>query len=166
MSPALAAVGATLAALLELTIVPSIQIGGSQPDLVLVLAIIWTVVGGLEGGLAAAFVGGLTLDFLAPRPLGSTAFTLLIAVGGAVLIGRLLPGSRAAAAVAAVVVLSVVSSMLFLVIYGALRQPIPVADPFGAVLPRAAYDAVLTALVAPVAVAIRNRRIDRDWVDW
>ncbi len=166
MSQVLAAVAAMLAALLELTIVPSIQIGGSQPDLVLVVAVIWTIVGGLEGGLAAAFVGGLTLDFLAPRPLGSTAFTMLVAVGGAVLLGRLLPGGRAPAAVVAVVVLSVVSSMLFLVVYGALRQPIPIADPLGAVLPRAAYDAVLTAIVAPLAVTIRNRRIARDWVDW
>jgi rod shape-determining protein MreD len=162
----LAAVGAVVAALLELTIVPYLQIGGSQPDLVLVLAVIWTIVAGVEGGLAAAFIGGLTLDFLGPRPLGSTAFTLLIVVGCAVLIGRLLPGGRAVAAVFAVLVLSVVGSMLFLVVYGALRQPIPVVDPLGAVLPRAAYDAVIAALVAPIAVAIRNRRVDRDWVDW
>ncbi|HEY6058081.1 MAG TPA: rod shape-determining protein MreD [Candidatus Limnocylindrales bacterium] len=161
MTLTLAAVGAVVAALLELTIVPYLQFGGAQPDLVLVLAVIWTIVAGVEGGLAAAFIGGLTLDFLAPRPLGSTAFTLLVTVGAAALLGRLFASGRALAAIGAVVVLSVVNSLLFLVVYGALRTPVPVDDPLGAVLPRAVYDGVLAALVAPLAVVVRNRIVER-----
>ena len=80
MSLTLAAVGAVVAALLNLTIGPLIQVGGAQPDFVLIAAVIWTVVAGIEGGLVWAFVGGLMIDLLAPRPLGSTAFTLLICV--------------------------------------------------------------------------------------
>ena len=55
--------------------------GDAQPHLVFVLAVIWTVAAGLDSGLVWAFVGGIALDVLAQRPLGHSAFALLIAVG-------------------------------------------------------------------------------------
>ncbi len=166
MTLTLAAVGAVVAALLQLTIVPYLGVAGATPDLVLVVAVIWTILAGIEGGLTAAFVGGLTIDFLAPRPLGSTAFTLLVVVGGAMLLARLLVGPRPVSAVIGVLVLSVVNSMLFLVVYGALRGPIPVEDPFGMVVPRAVYDGVIALAIAPLAVALRDRFFERERVDW
>ena len=91
MSLALAAaVGAAAAAVLELTIAPDLTIAGAHPHFVLICAVIWTVVAGIEGGLIWAFIGGLMIDFLAPRPLGSTAFTLLLCVGGAATFSRLM----------------------------------------------------------------------------
>ena len=83
MTLLLAAVGATVAALFELTVTTYLRVGGVQPHLVLVLAVIVTIAVGLEAGLVWAFVGGLALDVLAQRPLGSTAFALLLCVGGA-----------------------------------------------------------------------------------
>jgi 1,4-dihydroxy-2-naphthoate octaprenyltransferase len=87
MSLTLAAVGAVVAALFDTSVAPFLQIGGGQLDLVIVLAVIWTVVVGFEGGLTWAFVGGMLTDLLAPRPLGSTAFVALIVVGVAAAIG-------------------------------------------------------------------------------
>lgn len=166
MTLILAAVGAVAAALLNLTIAPFLQVGGAQPDFVLISAVIWTVVAGIEGGLTWAFIGGLMLDFLAPRPLGSTAFTLLVCVGGAALLGRALVQFKYVAPIVAVLLFAVVNALLFLVVYGALRGPIPASDPIAAVLPAAIYDAAIAALIGPLAVALIARRQDRDRLDW
>ena len=83
MSSLLAAVGATVAALLESTVVPHLGVGGTGPHLVLVLGVVWTVAAGVESGLVWAFVGGLALDVLVQRPLGSSAFALVVSLGAA-----------------------------------------------------------------------------------
>ncbi len=166
MSLTLAAVGAVAAALLNLTIAPLIQIGGAQPDFVLIAAVIWTVVAGIEGGLVWAFIGGLMIDLLAPRPLGSTAFTLLICVGGAAMLGRLMVQFRYLAPIVGVLLFSVVNALLFLVVYGALRGPIPASDPLGAVVPAALYDAAIAALIGPSLVAVITRRQERERLNW
>ncbi len=167
MSLLVAAVGAVVAALLDLTIAPYLTIAGAHPDLVLICAVIWTVVAGIEGGLIWAFIGGLMIDFLAPRPLGSTAFTLLVCVGGAALFSRLLGRSRYLMPIAAVFLFSIVNGLLFLAVYGALRGPIPAADPIGAVLPSGIFDAALAAVIAPIAVtAIARRQNDRERLEW
>lgn len=166
MSLAVAAIGAIVAALLELTIVPYLQIGGAQPDLVLVLAVAWTLVAGLEGGLVWAFVGGLMLDVLAARPLGSTPFVLLVCVGLAAAGARFLEPARWAGPAIASLVLGLVAALLFLVIYSAVRGPVPTGDLLGAILPRAFYDAVLGTVVGVITFWIRARRPPvRDWLD-
>ncbi len=106
MTLLLAAVGATVAALFELTVTTYLRVGGVQPHLVLVLAITVTIAVGLDAGLVWAFVGGLALDVLAQRPLGSTAFALLLCVGGASLFGRLFSRLRPLAPIIATLFLS------------------------------------------------------------
>ena len=78
MSLVLAAVGAAVAALIQSSILPFTAAGGAGLDLVLVLAVVWTMTVGLEGGLIWAFLGGLIIDVLLMRPLGLTAFVLLL----------------------------------------------------------------------------------------
>ena len=73
MTLLVAAIAATVAAIVELTITPFLRVGDAQPHLVFVLAVVWTVAVGLDSGLVWAFVGGLVLDTLAQRPLGTTA---------------------------------------------------------------------------------------------
>ena len=76
-----AAIGATVTAIVELTVGPYIRVGNAQPHLVFIFAVIWTFAAGLESGLVWAFVGGIAIDVLAQRPLGSTSFALIIVVG-------------------------------------------------------------------------------------
>jgi rod shape-determining protein MreD len=167
MSLLVAAVGAVAAALLELSIAPYVTVAGAHPDIVLLCAVLWTVVAGIEGGLVWAFIGGLMIDFLAPRPLGSTAFTLLLCVGGAALFSRLMGRFRYLMPIGAVFVFAIVNGLLFLGVYGALRGPIPAADPIGTVLPAAIYDAAIAAIVGPLVVTFMARRQrDRDRVEW
>ncbi len=166
MGLTLAAIGAVVAALLNLTIAPYLRIGAAQPDFVLICAVVWTVVAGIEGGFIWAFIGGLMIDFLSPRPLGSTAFTLLLCVGGAALLARAMVRFRYIVPIAAVLVCGIANGLLFLAVYGVLRSPIPTPDPLGAIVPTAVYDALLAAIVGPLWVAVIARRENRERLDW
>lgn len=166
MSLLLAAVGATAAALIELTVVPYLRVGDAYPHLVLVLGVIWTVASGIEGGLVWAFVGGLVLDVLAQRPIGSTAFALLVAAGGAAVLARFLSRLRPLVPILAVAILSLVYSMTLFVLLGALRPPVPDADPVRTLLPGVAYDTVLAVVLGPLVVAIHDRVVEVERVDW
>ena len=166
MTLLLAAVGAVVTALLELTVGPYLRIGEAQPHPVLVLGVVITIAVGMDAGLVWAFVGGLGLDVLAQRPLGSSAFALLLCLGGASLLGRSFARLRPIVPIGAVFVLSLGYSMILFLAFGALGAPLPVADPLAAVLPGAVYDAVLATLVGPLVIAVHDRRIDQERVDW
>jgi rod shape-determining protein MreD len=166
MSLLLAAVGATAAALIELTVVPYLRVGNAFPHLVLVLGVIWAIASRLEGGLVWAFVGGIALDVLAQRPLGSTALALLLSVGAAAVVAQPLARVRPLAPVAAVAVVSLGYSMILFILLGALVAPIPVDDPVPSLLPGLMYDVVVAAAIGPLAVAVHDRAVDQDRVDW
>ncbi len=162
----IAAAAAVVAALLEFTVVPYLKIGDAALHPVLVFGVVWAIAGGLEAGLAWAFVGGLALDILGQRPLGSSAFAALIAIGIAALLGGLLNRVRIAAPVIATLIAGLIYSMLLLLATTALTD-IPLSDAaLGAVLPAALYDTVLAVLVGPLVVAIALRRRETDRVDW
>lgn len=166
----LAAVGAVVAALIELTVLHHLRVGGAHLHLVFVIAVVWTLVAGIEGGLVWAFVGGLVLDFLAPRPLGSTAFTLLVVVGAAAVAGRAFGRLRYVAPVVLTFGLSFVYSLLFIAVYTALRPsptaPVFPAQPVDTVLPGAVLDGVLAVVIGPLALSMRARSEEAERVGW
>lgn len=166
MTLLLAAVGAVVTALIELTVTPYLKIGTAQPHPVLVVGVIVAIAVGLEAGLAWAFVGGLALDVLAQRPLGSSAFALLLCVGGAAVLARSLVRLRPIVPIFAVFLLSLAYSMILFVVFNALGSPLPTTDPFTAVLPGSVYDAVLAAFIGPLTVAVHDRRLEQERVDW
>ncbi len=162
----IAAALAVVAALAEFTVVPYLQVGDAAMQPVLVFGAIWTVVGGLEVGLTWAFVGGLALDVLSQRPLGASAFSLLLATGAASMVGTALRRARIIAPVVATAVASLVYSMLLLLVTSMLNGA---GIPDGAtnfVVPSAIYSTVLAAIVGPLAVSIVIRRSDSERVDW
>jgi rod shape-determining protein MreD len=166
MSHLLAAVGATAAALVEISLVPHLGVGGVTPHPVLVFGIIWTLAVGIESGLTWAFVGGIALDSFVSRPLGVSAFALLVSVGAASLIGRSFVRIRPLAPIVAVPILSLVNSMVLFVLLAAIRPPVETADSMAAFMPGAAYDAVLGLLFGPLAISIQDRRNAVERVDW
>lgn len=166
MALTLAAVGSVAAALLELSLWPYISIGGAHPHLVLIYVVILSVALGLDAGLAAAFIGGLAIDLLAPRPIGSTAFVLLLCAGGAVGMARLLAPVRYLAPIPIAFVLSLFYSVTLAALYQALGGPIDLSIPLPTLLPGAVYDAVIAGVVGPLAVALRVRRLEAERVDW
>jgi len=95
-----AALGAIVAALIETTVIPEMAIFGVQTNLLLTLAVVATVLMGIEDGLVWAFLGGLLVDMLTPaRPIGATTFALLIMVGLAAAATRFAGQTRLAAVV-------------------------------------------------------------------
>ena len=166
----LAAIATTLAAVIELSLVPYLSVGDeyplAYPHPVLVLTVIWTIVAGVEPGLVCAFLGGLVLDLLAPRPLGSTTFALLIATGGAAVFARALVRVRPLTPVFAVPISSFVYSLALVGALTLLGVRMNVPDPVWPLLPGVVYDGILGLLVGPLAVSIRDRRVAEERVDW
>ncbi len=162
----IAAALAVVTALVEFTVVPYLQIGDAVPQPILVFGVIAAIIGGLEVGLTWAFVGGLALDVVAQRPLGSTSFSLLIAVGVGYLVGSFLGRIRILAPIGATAVASPLYSMLILATTAALTTAPITSAALGAILPTTVYDVVLAAIVGPLAVAIAARRREVDRVAW
>ena len=129
MTLLLAAVGATVTALLELTVGPYLRVGTAQPHLVLVLGIVVTVAVGLEAGLVWAFVGGLALDVLAQTAARVDLIRAAPLRRRDVRPRRVFVRFRPLVPIIATFVLSLVYSMILFVAFNALRAPIPVADP-------------------------------------
>jgi rod shape-determining protein MreD len=128
--------------------------------------VIWAITGGLEAGMVWAFVGGLALDILGLRPLGASAFSLLLAIALASVIGGFLGRIKIIAPLVATAIASPVYSMLLLVTITALTAVTLSARAFDSVVPSAVYDTVIAALVGPLVVAIVARRQAAERVDW
>ena len=162
MTLLVAAIAATVAAILESTITQYLRVGDAQPHLVFVLAVVWTVAVGLDSGLVWAFVGGLALDTLEQRPLGTTAFALLIAVALTAAIARPLHRIRPVVAIIATALLSLLYSMTLIVLFSILRPAAPLTDPLRIVLPSVVYDVIVAAILGPLIVSIRDRFGDEE----
>jgi rod shape-determining protein MreD len=162
MTLLVAAIAATVTAIIESTITPYLRVGDAQPHLVFVMAVVWTVAVGLDSGLVWAFVGGLALDTLAQRPLGSTAFALLLSVGVTSVLARSLARIRPIVTIIATAILSLVYSMTLVLLFAVLRPPAALSDPLRVVLPSVPYDAILAAILGPLIVSIRDRMTDEE----
>jgi rod shape-determining protein MreD len=164
MTLLVAAIAATVAALFESTITEYLRVGDAQPHLVFVLAVITTVAAGLDSGLVWAFVGGLTLDTLAHRPLGSTAFALLLAVGATAIVTRWLVRIRPIVTIIATALLSLVYSMTLVLLFSVLVPAAALTDPLPIVIPSVAYDVIVAAVLGPLIVSLRDRVADEERV--
>jgi len=168
LSLVLAAVGSTVAALIQSTVLPFAAEGGGGLDLVLVIAVVWTMALGLEGGLVWAFLGGLVIDVLLMRPLGLTAFIDLLAVGAAWAVGRLASRALYPAIIATVFATAAVTAPLGVLLYQALRDVPPGVDPLAGALQSAILAAITAAVLAPPALAVARARraTEAERVDW
>jgi rod shape-determining protein MreD len=167
MSLLLSAIGATFVAVLDVTLSGRyLTVGNATPHLVLVLGVIWSIAAGIDRGVAWAFVGGLVLDALLGRPLGASAFALLVAVGGAQLLAQPMARVRLLAPVLAVPVFSLVYSMLILTLGSTGQGAGTVADPIGLFWPGVVYDTVLGLFLGPLIVNAHDRQLVVERVDW
>lgn len=69
-----------LAAVIQVTIMPRINILGGRPDLVFLLVMAWSLNTSLEQGIIWAFVGGISSDLLSAAPLGTSIVGMIILV--------------------------------------------------------------------------------------
>ena len=165
MGPVLAAVGAAIAALMEVTVASRIHLADSQPQIVFVIAILLTLIIGFEEGMTWAFVGGLFVDLLTLRPLGSTVFGLLVVVGLAAAVSPILARIRFASPLVGIIVFTPVFIVLSTVTIGLLRPPPPalrVSNVAAAML----INVTFGALVAPLFIAVRRRWEQKERLSW
>ena len=162
MTLLVAAIAATVAALFESTVTQYLRVGDAQPHLVFVLTVVATVAAGLDTGLVWAFVGGIALDTLGPRPLGTTAFALLISVGLTSVLARSLARIRPIVAIIATALLSLVYSMTLAFLFSVLRPSAALPDPLRILLPSVPYDVVAALVIGPLVVSIHDRMVDEE----
>ena len=148
---------ALAAALVELSVGPHFGVADAHPHLVLVLGVIATRTIGTQVGLAWAFVGGIALDVLAGRPLGATAFALIVVTGAAGLVPPSAVRFRLPAAIALVPLCSALSSALLVAALGILGTPIATLD-LGSLLAGMAYDTAVAIIVVPLVILAVDRR--------
>jgi rod shape-determining protein MreD len=166
MRLALAAVAAVAAALLQASVVPYLRIGGATPDLVLVVVLLWGSFALFDGAMVAAFVGGIVLDALMLRPLGSTPFVLLLAAAVVATAARTGARARIPVLVLTAFALAVATAFLWNLVYGALAGPVPAPDPFGPVIPDAIYTTAVYVALLPIAILLRRRFGEQERVAW
>ena len=162
MTLLVAAIAATVAALFESTVTQYLRVGDAQPHLVFVLAVVTTVAVGLDTGLVWAFVGGIALDTLGPRPLGTTAFALLITVGLTSVLARSLARIRPIVTIIATALLSLVYSMTLAFLFSVLRPSAALPDPLRLLLPSVPYDVIAALVIGPLVVSIHDRMVDEE----
>jgi rod shape-determining protein MreD len=165
MGPVLAGVGAAIAALMEVTVASRIHVADAQPQIVLVIAVLLTLIIGFEEGMTWAFVGGLFVDLLAFRPLGSTVFGLLVVVGLAAAVSPFLTRIRFASPLVGVVLFTPVFIVISTVATGLLKPPAPalrVSNMAAAML----ANVIFGALVAPLFIAVRRRWEQQERLSW
>ena len=166
MSLLFAAIGATVIALVEATVVPYVTVGNVGPHPVLVGGVIWTIAAGIDRGIAWAFVGGLVLDSLLGRSLGTSALALLLLS----VVPRSSPSHfpacdsshrsspcRSSASPTPCWSAGVTS---------ATQPGVALNEPIGLFVPGAIYDGIIGMFLGPIAVTIHDRRAATERVDW
>jgi rod shape-determining protein MreD len=155
-----------IAALLETTVLPELPIAGATADLVLICAATATVVLGIEGGLVAAFLGGLLTDMMiADRPLGAATFSLLLVLGVAILVSRLAGPNRRMLAVALTVILTPIYHVVLMLMLVATENAPLALDP-AVILVAAFMNGVIAFPIATLFGAIQRRFGSLERVDW
>jgi rod shape-determining protein MreD len=165
MGPIFAAIAAAIAAMLELTVAARIHLGDAQPQIVLVVAVLLTTIIGFEEGMTWAFVGGLFIDILGFRPLGTTTFSLLAVVGLTESIRPMLARIRFGRELIAVAVFTPVFITLITVTTGLLRPPAPALH-FSYILAAIVANTLAAVLMAPFLGAARWRSGMRTRLHW
>jgi rod shape-determining protein MreD len=79
MIPYLLVLALGLAALLQVSLLPALKIGGVYPNLVLMVIVAWALLRGARSAVIWALIAGLWLDLLSGRPFGGYTLGLVVA---------------------------------------------------------------------------------------
>jgi rod shape-determining protein MreD len=71
--------GAGLAALLQVSLLPALQVGGVYPNLPLMVIVAWALLRGARSAVIWALIAGLWLDLLSSRAFGGYTLGLVVA---------------------------------------------------------------------------------------
>jgi rod shape-determining protein MreD len=152
-----------VAAIVQSSLLPHLSVLGVKVDLVLLLAVAWSIRRGLEDGLVWAILGGLALDTLSAGPFGVSVVAIGVA---AVVAGSIGPTLRRASVLLpllvtplASVVATLVAGLLLAVFGRAISWPATVAL---VVLPAAILDSLAMLVVYPIVSIVDTRFMSSD----
>lgn len=123
-------------AFVQATILPALWPLEVQPDLVLILLVVWVAINGVRAGVFPVAVVGVTLDLLALSPIGMNGLALLVAVLIAGLARQRVLRSTLALPIVLTVVAAIVEPFVLALLGGLLgagnapsRETLPVLVP-------------------------------------
>jgi rod shape-determining protein MreD len=167
MSVLAPAVGAVLAAIIESSVLTHLQAGGIRPDLVFAVGVALAMVLGFESAMTWAFVGGLSLDLLLPgRALGSTALSLVLVTGMALLVARATWPPRLVIAVLTSFALTIVYQLLLAAVLALTEEVTLAGIAIGDVIVCGLLNAGVTALAVLVVRALDLRFGEPERLAW
>jgi rod shape-determining protein MreD len=152
------------AALVQATILPSLDVIEVLPDLTLVLLLVWSALRGTPEGLIWAFGLGLFFDMLALDPLGTNGLALLgVAILGGVSQRRFFH-SKLVLPIALAIVATVIHALVLLLFRTGEGAGLPVGSVFRLII----LQALLNSICVPPLYVIAGwmaRRMDtrRGW---
>lgn len=79
MTPYLLVLALGLAALLQVSLLPTLQVGGVYPNLTLMVVVAWALLRGSRSAVIWALIAGLWLDLLSGRAFGGYTLGLVLA---------------------------------------------------------------------------------------
>jgi rod shape-determining protein MreD len=80
-----------LLVVLQMSVLPHLQLAGITPQLAIVAAISWALQRGALEGMVWAFLAGMLLDAFSYTPLGITALALMLAIYAITRLQKVLP---------------------------------------------------------------------------
>ena len=145
-------------ALAQATLVPAYNPISIQPNVALVMILVWSALRGLPEGLTWAFALGMLFDVLAVDPLGTNALALLPVVLLAGAARRRFFQSSLIFPMALAVVATVVHGVGLLLLRGGAADAIPLSTLLRFILLQAVLNSIFVPPLYLVAAAM-NRRI-------
>lgn len=100
------------------------EVGGVQPDLVLILVVGWTILRDLEEGLTWALIGGVSLDLISGAPFGVFSLALVVVVMAASLSHTRIFGRNLVVMLGFTFILTFLFNMLALLFLNLLGRPV------------------------------------------
>jgi len=156
----LAFVAAAFVAILNVSVMPFVEVLGVAPDLVLIFAASWTVVRGEEEGAIVVPVAGFMRDLATSDPLGTSALALAPVVLLAAAARLRAMDTEFVPTVAVVALGSLAYGIISMTVLAATGQTVLLSDSVSrVVLPACLVNAVFTPLVyLPIHILSAQRR--------
>ncbi len=98
---------------IQTSVLPRLPMWGVVPQLMLLAAVAWGLLEGLEEGALWGFIAGILMDMFSLAPLGTSALAFMVAVTVAALLYRTLPINR----IILPVILVIVATLTWLFVY-------------------------------------------------
>lgn len=101
-----------LVALVQVSFLPAVAVGGARPDLALVIVVAWTLLRGARSAIIWAFIAGIWLDLVSGGPFGMYTLGLVSATAVAGLGGRTVFRGHLVLAIGMVAIATIVQDLI------------------------------------------------------